>query len=71
MNQCSEKLKYALKVGALTAVFVFAGLISPFAFVTAPLSDAQVRGLYELSTLVAFIGFIAQVIRIMLRKQKP
>ena len=70
MNQCVKRVKHALKVGILTSVFVFAGFISPFAFVTAPLTDAQVNGIYEIAVAAAFIGFVVQVPWIVFQKQK-
>lgn len=70
MNPTYAKVKHALKTGILTAVFVFAGLVSPFAFVTAPLTNAQVNGIYEIAAAAGFIGFVVQVMRILIQKQK-
>ena len=68
MNRHFKRVKRAFNKGILTALFVFAGLISPFAFVTAPLSDATVNGIYGTAALVAFVGFVVQTVWDMFQK---
>ena len=53
MDQLNKRVKCALKAGILTAAFVFAAFVSPFALVTAPLTNAQVKGIYGLAGIAA------------------
>lgn len=68
MNEKSGRLKEALKIGFLTAFWVFMAMTAPFG--CAPPPEPFATNLLKIAALVAAISFLLQFLRIMVQKAK-
>jgi hypothetical protein len=69
VNDWQKRIICALKVGLVTAFVIFTLMLAPYAFVSLPMTDAQIDHTYEVAGWWAFAGFGFQFIRVLVFKK--